>query len=103
MRISSLFKQSSVDNAQRSENADSARREAKVASAREALERKSSQDTVTISSVSRQLSQVSRIIEEDEAQNQARVEDLKTRVAEGNYSVSSEEVAAALITNVAEG
>ena len=59
-------------------------------------------DTVNISSLSRDLSRVSAILDQDEADRADRVADLKKQIAEGTYSVSSTDVAGSLISFAAD-
>jgi flagellar biosynthesis anti-sigma factor FlgM len=55
------------------------------------------EDRVSISPLSRQLSQISSILADDEGQRNARVAELKSQVQSGTYSVPSKEVAQAIV------
>ena len=59
-------------------------------------------DTVSISSLSRDLSRVAAILDQDEADRADRVADLKKQIADGTYSVSSTDVAGSLISFAAD-
>jgi flagellar biosynthesis anti-sigma factor FlgM len=56
------------------------------------------QDVISLSRLSRQLSQISGILDDDEQRRAARVADLKQKVQSGNYSVDSKDVASSLIS-----
>lgn len=59
-------------------------------------------DTVNISTLSRDLSRVSSILDQDEADRADRVAELKKQIADGSYSVSSTDVAGSLISFAAD-
>jgi negative regulator of flagellin synthesis FlgM len=63
---------------------------------------RSSEDRVTISPLSRQLSQISKIVEDDEAQRQKRVDEIKQQVDAGTYSVDSTAVARSMVSFAAD-
>lgn len=58
----------------------------------------SGDDVVRLSSLSRQLSQVSQVLREDEEQRAKRVADIKQQVQDGSYSVNSADVARSIIS-----
>ena len=60
------------------------------------------QDVVTVSSLSKQLLQVSDILTDEEKKRAARVEELKRAVKDGSYSASSTEVARSIISFASE-
>ena len=58
------------------------------------------EDTVTISLTSRQLAQISQIISDDKTERAEKIELLKQKIINGEYSLSSEEVARALLNYI---
>lgn len=60
------------------------------------------EDRITISPLYRQITQIARVVREDEALQAEKVERLKAQVASGNYFVSSEDVAGAFLSHAAE-
>ena len=60
------------------------------------------EDRVSISPLSRQLSQISGILDEDEAARALRVAGIKQQVEAGTYSVNSKDVALSLISFAAD-
>lgn len=60
------------------------------------------EDRVTISTLSRQLNQIAKVVEEDEAQRRDRVAQLKEQVENGTYKVDSQAVARSLISFAAD-
>ena len=60
------------------------------------------EDRVSLSPLSRQLSQVSRILEDEETRQGARVAELKERVESGSYSVSASDVARSVVSFAAD-
>lgn len=58
----------------------------------------SGQDTVRVSSLARQLSQISTILNGDDVERRAKIDDIKRRIQEGTYSVDSRDVASSLIS-----
>ena len=58
------------------------------------------EDTVTISLTSRQLAQISQIIADDKTERAEKIELLKQKIINGEYSLSSEEVARALLNYI---
>ena len=54
-------------------------------------------DTVNVSSLARQLSQISTILNGDDVERRAKIDDIKKRIEEGTYSVDSRDVAKSLI------
>ncbi len=59
-------------------------------------------DSVTISPLSRQLAQLSTIIADDEAGQRSKVDSIRERIKNGEYSASPEAVAGALISFAAD-
>ena len=59
-------------------------------------------DTVTISPASRQLAQISKIIADDSKDRAEKIEILKQKIINGEYSISSEEVAKVLLNYIEE-
>ncbi len=93
MKISDLLKDRRLNDSRKVEgerNVDSTRTQPNGA--------EESGDKVTISVLGRKYSQVSELLAEDEAKQRDRVEELKRRIADGTYDVSSENVARALIS-----
>lgn len=62
----------------------------------------SGDDRVSISPLSRQLSQVAQILGEDEVRRSKRVAELKAAVENGSYQVSSQDVAQSIVNYVAD-
>lgn len=60
------------------------------------------QDSVSISSLSRQLSQISDILTKDEESRSARVAELKQKVQNGTFSADPDDVARSLISFAAD-
>ena len=58
------------------------------------------EDTVTISPVSRQLAQISKIIADDKTDRAEKIELLKQKIINGEYNISSEEVAKVLLNYI---
>jgi flagellar biosynthesis anti-sigma factor FlgM len=58
----------------------------------------SGEDTVRVSSLARQLSQISTILNGDDLERRARVDDIKRRVQDGSYNVDSRDVARSIIS-----
>lgn len=56
------------------------------------------EDVVSVSSLSRSLLSISNVLDEDAAKRADRVADLKRRVADGEYSVDSSDVARSIIS-----
>ena len=65
--------------------------------AREAQKPSEGDDKITISSLSKQLSQISTVLREDDRARDKRVSDLKARIESGEYSVSGTEVAKSMV------
>lgn len=63
---------------------------------------RSDEDRVTISPLSRQLSQISKIVEDDEEQRRNRVNEIKQQVQSGTYAVDSQAVARSLVSFAAD-
>ncbi|MFN8388908.1 MAG: flagellar biosynthesis anti-sigma factor FlgM [Bdellovibrionota bacterium] len=56
------------------------------------------QDVVSLSSLSKQLLQISNVLDDDAHKRAARVQELKQQVADGSYSVDSADVAKSIIS-----
>ncbi len=56
------------------------------------------EDIISISAFSRQLSQISKIVDQDEASRGDRIAKIKQAIADGTYNVSSTDVAKSLIS-----
>ena len=67
-----------------------------------AVAKKVGDDVVSFSRLSRQLLKVSDIVEEDNKARQSRVAELKRKVEDGSYSVSSTDVAQSLVSFASE-
>lgn len=89
MKITDLFRpstsvgQTSVNRTEEEKQSQKAKEQAGLLS----------DDSVSISSLSRQLSQTLKIVADDDSSRQKRVQELKKKVADGTYDVSSEDVA----------
>ncbi len=93
MKISDIFRQNTSEGLQKGRDTK-ALQGASNAYENQALQGKNTgEDTVSISALSRKLSKVSNIVAEDEIANQDRIDVLKQKVANGEYQVSSEDVA----------
>lgn len=101
MEIRKLFGQQ--DAAVRADNTKS-QRDVNNQEPQEAAEKavsiqpRSGQDVVSVSPLAKQLSQISGILDDDENKRGARVAELKQAVQDGSYSVSSTDVAGAIIS-----
>ena len=60
-------------------------------------------DWVTISPEARRYARISQVVEEDEPERRNKVEELKERIENGEYEVSSEEVAKAILSYWRQG
>lgn len=67
-----------------------------------ATQTRAGEDTVSLSPLSRQLSQLSKILDDDEAARKERVQSIKQEVEAGTYSVDRAAVARSLISYAAE-
>ena len=98
MRITDLFKQTGLNKSiNQSGSSDGSRAVAE----REGEDGVKSGETavrVSISPIAQQLSQVSALLNDEQAQRQLRVETLKAKIESGKYSVSSEDVARAMVS-----
>lgn len=100
MRISDIFSQQSLTRTERTEESNQTQKRRE----REQLERGQrtsfGEDTITISPMSRQLAQISRVIADEAANTGERVLSLKDQIEGGSYAVSAEDIAGSLITYV---
>ena len=55
-------------------------------------------DTVQVSSLARQLSQISTILNGDDLERRAKIDAIKKRVEDGTYSIDSKDVARSIIS-----
>ena len=76
MRISDIFKQQTVSEAGNEPG----------------------EDRVSISSLSKQLSQVSQIVSDDDSQRRGRVQELKAKVESGEYQIDSNSIAQSIVS-----
>jgi len=95
MKISDLFKRDSNVSSLNKEavekkNAESAAKD--LAGAND--------DTISISPRARQYRQIANVVNEDDAARSAKVADIKQRVANGSYEVSSENVAKSIVSYI---
>jgi flagellar biosynthesis anti-sigma factor FlgM len=92
MKISNLFGRSESTTATqyKKENEAAARNQT-------AVQGGTGDDRVTISPLYRQINQISAIIRDDESARQSRVQELKAKVAAGDYNVSSSDVAKSIV------
>mgnify|MGYP000420099185 CR=1 FL=1 len=93
MKISDLFRR---DSGVRSLNSDAI--EEKNGSKGARPETAVSDDTISISPKARQFRQIANIVNEDESARSQKVAELKQRVANGGYSVSSADVAQSIVS-----
>ena len=63
----------------------------------------SGEDWVTISPEARKFARISQVVEDDESERRAKVEELKKKIADGEYEVSSEDVAKAILSYYQQG
>ncbi len=97
MEIRKLFGQGNglaAANAKKEQEAVSAYQQQNEA----AQKARNGEDVVSLSSLSRQLSQVSNIVEDDNRRRADRVDALKARIESGDYKVSSSDVAASIVS-----
>ena len=92
MKISDIFRQGSSVESNRTDVSKQAKDAAKSVPRRD-YSRPQSEDTITISSMSRSLSQVSRILNDEENDSNAKVAAIKEKIDSGSYSVPSSEIA----------
>lgn len=71
-------------------------------SLKEDIEVSNGEDTVQLSSASRQLSQIAKIIADDKAERSEKISLLKQQIARGEYNISSYEVGKALLDYIEE-
>ena len=93
MRISDLFKQTTVDS-----KTGAAARAKVVEQQIERSKGGQNNDTVSISPLAKQFAMVSQILSEDRDDHRARVEAIKKSVTDGSYNVSSEATASSLVS-----
>ena len=98
MEIRKLFGQQSAEHAQARHQRGIEGQAEQNLSLVDGSQSQEGQDVISLSSLSRQLSQVSGILDEDSQKRAARVQSLKESVADGSYSVSSTDVAGSLIS-----
>jgi flagellar biosynthesis anti-sigma factor FlgM len=95
MKIGDIFKRTNVaPEAAPAGKADAANVQDQAARGAGSL----SDDRVTISPEAREYARISRIVDEDEAARKARVDEIKSRVNSGDYQVSSDAVARAILS-----
>ena len=99
MKISDIFRQSSSEELKGGQDSKNVERAGRVVGDN-ASGSNAGEDTVSLSPLSRKLSQISRIVADDEAARQQRVDELKQQVANGEYSVDSEDAAQSLLDYV---
>lgn len=96
MKIGNLFRDRSAITSREREINDAVAR-----SQRDNVEKtvgKKGEDRITISPLARQLATVNKVLSENDDARSERVAALKEKVANGSYSVSSEDVAKAIIS-----
>jgi flagellar biosynthesis anti-sigma factor FlgM len=96
MKITDLFKSSSLSGQSQTSQAERAAERAAKNAERAAAKPRPGEDTVSISAQARQFQQISSILSEDEAASGDRVSALKAQVESGSYSVDSRDVAKSL-------
>ena len=100
MRISDIFNQQSITRTERTDESTQAQKKRE----REQLERGVStsygDDVVTISPISRQLAQISKVITDDSISTNDRISFLKDQIETGNYAVSDEDIARSIMAYV---
>ncbi|MCC6221197.1 MAG: flagellar biosynthesis anti-sigma factor FlgM [Deltaproteobacteria bacterium] len=96
MRISDIFRRHSLDQTTAKNSAQQAKDERE--SSNSSAIASNSDDRVSISPMARQFAQISKIVAEDEEKQSSRVEDLKRKIAAGEYSVSSSDVANSILS-----
>ena len=94
MKISDIFRPKVLQTSDTTGNVDQyASRNAQTTSGQQEGE----SDRVSLSSLSKQLSQVSKILGDDEGKRQLRVAELQQQVQAGQYNVSSNDVAGSIV------
>ena len=101
MKISDIFSSSALSNTERDEAVQSRRNKEKESLAR-GQRTAFGDDTVTISPVSRQLAQISKIVAEDGSSTDNKIAALKEKIANGEYDIPSDEIAQSMIRYIKE-
>lgn len=99
MKISDLFKNQNLDNQRRIDLRKQSNAQPKVDIAEDNSQAGgvAGVDKISVSPLSRQLLQISNILSDEEIARSKRIDELKERVSSGEYQVSSEDVAKAVI------
>ena len=100
MEIKKLFERDGVDNAEGVRRQKISAYQEQVAGKDASVQKE--EDRVSISPMYRQLSQISKIVAEDDQQQQQRVADIKARVEAGTYAVDSRAVAQSMVSFAAD-
>ncbi|MCC6933920.1 MAG: flagellar biosynthesis anti-sigma factor FlgM [Deltaproteobacteria bacterium] len=102
MKISDIFRSSSFERTERADESQVTRRSSEQNSAERGIRRSFGEDTVTISPMSRQLAQISRVMSEDETKSAQKVGELKDKIANGEYKVNSDLIANSFVNYLRE-
>lgn len=94
MRISDIFKQQTVSESGRAK----ANQNPYAKSQGSETGNEPGEDRVSISSLSKQLSQVSQIVSDDDSQRRGRVQELKAKVESGEYQIDSNSIAQSIVS-----
>ncbi len=100
MKISNLFNQS-VDSSRQNRSQEVSKQQAEEVT-RQTRTGKKGEDSVSISPLARQLSDIRKVLTEDEIAQQAKVENIKAQLEAGTYSVNSEDVANSMVSFAAD-
>lgn len=95
MKISDLFKGQVGQTARNIESAQE--KEARATKEESRVQNQEGEDSVSISPLGRQFVQISRVLSSEEQQRKERIAKIKEEVESGKYSVSSEQVAEAIL------
>lgn len=95
MKITELFRNTSFQPTKVTDSEQAARRTEEEAAG---VVEGGGEDTVSISSLSRRLNEISSILAEDEEKSKSRVAELKAQVDAGTYKVDSQEVAKSIMS-----
>ena len=100
MRISDIFSQQPLTRSERTDESSQAQKRRERESLERGVRTSYGEDTITISPISRQLAQISRVVADDEMSTGERISSLKDQIEQGSYAVSVEDIARSLMTDV---
>jgi flagellar biosynthesis anti-sigma factor FlgM len=92
MKISNLFGR--TEQLQQSKVRD---QDAAAAQGKKSAQQSASEDVVSLSPLSRQLSQLSSIMRDEDTARAKKIENIKARIGDGSYDISNEDVAKSIV------